>query len=156
MLVARGGRSLVVLPGPRSPRARVLPRLRRDGARDPRVRNRRRPDGSVVRVGSRVGLHVDGHGLARDEPARVAFLATPRVSHHLRALVPAHPVTRVPILAGSRLVVVTADDDALVLRPPAPVEGVADVGAAVRDALRFPLAGEPLEALVARGARATI
>ncbi len=65
-------------------------------------------------------------------------------------------MTRVPILAGSRLVVVTADDDALVLRPPAPVEGVADVGAAVRDALRFPLAGEPLEALVARGARATI
>jgi hypothetical protein len=63
---------------------------------------------------------------------------------------------RVPMLAGSRLVVVTADDDALVLRPPPPVEGVADVGAAVRDALRFPLAGEPLEALVARGARATI
>jgi hypothetical protein len=33
---------------------------------------------------------------------------------------------------------------------------VADVGAAVRDALRFPLAGEPLEALVSRGARVTI
>jgi hypothetical protein len=60
------------------------------------------------------------------------------------------------MLAGSRLVVVTADDDALVLRPPAPAGGVADVGAAVRDALRFPLAGEPLEALVTRGARATI
>jgi nickel-dependent lactate racemase len=63
---------------------------------------------------------------------------------------------RVPLLAGSRLVVVTAEDDALVLRPPAPSQGVADVGAAVRDALRFPLAGEPLEALVSRGARATI
>jgi hypothetical protein len=63
---------------------------------------------------------------------------------------------RVPMLAGSRLVVVTADDDALVLRPPPPAEGVADVGAAVRDALRFPLAGEPLEALLTRGARATI
>jgi hypothetical protein len=60
------------------------------------------------------------------------------------------------MLAGSRLVVVTADEDALVLRPPAPAEGVADVGAAVRDALRFPLAGEPLETLVTRGARATI
>ena len=60
------------------------------------------------------------------------------------------------MLAGSRLVVVTADDDALVLRPPPPAAAVADVGAAVRDALRFPLAGEPLEALVARGARATI
>ena len=60
------------------------------------------------------------------------------------------------MLAGSRLVVVTAADDALVLRPPPPANGVADVAAAVRDALRFPLAGEPLEALVSRGTRATI
>ncbi len=60
------------------------------------------------------------------------------------------------MLAGSRLVVVTAADDALVLRPPAPANAVADVGAAVRDALRFPLAGEPLEAVVSRGTRATI
>ncbi len=63
---------------------------------------------------------------------------------------------RVPMLAGSRLVVVTAADDALVLRPPSPADAVADIGAAVRDALRFPLAGEPLEALVTRGSRATI
>jgi len=60
------------------------------------------------------------------------------------------------MLSGSRLVVVTAEDDALVLRPPPPANAVADVGAAVRDALRFPLAGEPLEALVSRGTRATI
>jgi hypothetical protein len=60
------------------------------------------------------------------------------------------------MLAGSRLVVVTAEDDALVLRPPPPANAVADVAAAVRDALRFPLAGEPLEALVSRGTRATI
>jgi hypothetical protein len=65
-------------------------------------------------------------------------------------------VRRVPLLAGSRLVVVSADDDALVLQPPAPGDAVADVAAAVRDALRFPLAGEPLEALVSRGARATV
>src|SRR2546421_5648996 len=64
---------------------------------------------------------------------------------------------RVPMLPGSRLVVVTADDDALALRPPPPPDGIADVRAAVRDALRFPLAGEPLEALVPRsGGRATI
>jgi Lactate racemase N-terminal domain len=43
-----------------------------------------------------------------------------------------------------------------VLQPPSPGTAVADVGAAVRDALRFPLAGEPLEALVTRGSRATI
>src|SRR3954453_18943511 len=60
------------------------------------------------------------------------------------------------MLAGSRLVVVTAADDALVLRPPPPANGVADVAAAGRGALRFPLAGEPLEAVVARRTRATI
>ena len=64
-------------------------------------------------------------------------------------------MTRVPLLAGSQLVVVTAADDALVLRPPPPAGAVADVAAAVRDALRFPLAGEPLEALVSRGGRVT-
>jgi hypothetical protein len=64
---------------------------------------------------------------------------------------------RIPLLAGSRLVVVTAEDDSLALRPPPPAEGIADVRAAVRDALRFPLAGEPLEALVPRtGGRATL
>src|SRR5438067_10600026 len=67
------------------------------------------------------------------------------------------PMHRVPLLAGSRLVVVTAEDDSLALRPPPPAEAIADVRAAVRDALRFPLAGEPLEALVPRnGGRATI
>ncbi len=63
---------------------------------------------------------------------------------------------RIPLLSGSRLVVLTADDDAIVLQPPPPADSVADVGAAVRDALRFPLAGGPLEALVSRGSRATI
>ena len=42
------------------------------------------------------------------------------------------------------------------LRPPPPGDAIADVSAAVRDALRFPLAGEPLAALAPRGGRATI
>src|SRR5947199_6948905 len=64
---------------------------------------------------------------------------------------------RLPMLAGSRLVVVTTEDDARALRPPPPADGIADVRVAVRVALRFPLAGEPLEALVPRsGGRATI
>jgi hypothetical protein len=63
---------------------------------------------------------------------------------------------KIPLAAGSQITVATAPDDAVVLRPPPPLEAVADVGAAVRDAVRFPLAGEPLEALVTPGGTATI
>jgi lactate racemase-like protein len=63
---------------------------------------------------------------------------------------------KLPVLAGSRVAIVGVPDDAEILRPPAPVEPVRDVGAAARDALRFPLAGEPLEALVTRAGTATI
>ncbi len=63
---------------------------------------------------------------------------------------------RIPIPSGSRVAVLSVPDDALVLRPTLPPEAIADVGAAVRDALRFPLSGSPLEALVTRGGRATI
>jgi Lactate racemase N-terminal domain len=66
-------------------------------------------------------------------------------------------VRRVPLLCGSRLVVADAGEDAAVVTPPPPPdETIADVAAAVRDALRFPLAGAPLEALVPRGGRVTI
>ena len=63
---------------------------------------------------------------------------------------------RIPIPSGSRVAVVSAPDDAVVLRPPPPSEAIGDVGAAVRDALRFPLSGSPLEALVTRGGNATV
>ena len=62
---------------------------------------------------------------------------------------------RVPLLSGSRLVVASADDDARILRPPAPGRAT-DVEAATREALRFPLDGEPLEELAAGASRATI
>jgi lactate racemase-like protein len=65
-------------------------------------------------------------------------------------------VLRVPLLSGTRLVLATAPDDAVVLRPPSPADAVADVGAAVRDAIRFPLEGDSLEAHAGRGKRATI
>jgi hypothetical protein len=65
-------------------------------------------------------------------------------------------MTRVPLLSGARLVLANAPDDAIVVRPPAPREGVADPAAAVRDALRYPLEGEGIEALARRGSRATI
>ena len=64
---------------------------------------------------------------------------------------------QVPLLYGSRLVVAAAGDDAILVAPPAPPDRpIADVGAAVRDALRFPLDGPSLEAIVHRGARVTI
>ena len=63
---------------------------------------------------------------------------------------------RVPLLAGSRVVVVNAPDGSELIRPPAPTAPIADVAAAVADALRFPLAGDPLQKLAPRGGRATI
>src|SRR5262249_52034619 len=78
--------------------------------------------------------------------------------HDVSPDVPRDPVVRrVPLLYGSRMVVAGAPDDAVVLAPPPPTDRpIADVGAAVRDALRFPLAGPPLESLVRRGARAPL
>jgi hypothetical protein len=63
---------------------------------------------------------------------------------------------RIPLLSGSRVVIAAAPDDAIVLQPPRPGAGILDVAAAVRDALRFPLEGEPLEALARGRTRATI
>jgi hypothetical protein len=62
---------------------------------------------------------------------------------------------RVPLLSGSRIVHVPIDDEDVVLRPPPPSYAV-DVAAAVRDALRFPLAGAPLSDLARRGGRVTV
>src|SRR5687767_7927167 len=64
---------------------------------------------------------------------------------------------RIPLLAGTQLVVVDAPGDAVVLVPPEPAgQAITDVGAAVRDAVRFPLSGPPLAGVVSRGGRATI
>jgi hypothetical protein len=65
-------------------------------------------------------------------------------------------VGRIPLLAGTRVALVPVGDDDVVLRPPPPPDQVADVDAAVRDALRFPLSGPPLEALAPRGGRVTV
>ena len=62
---------------------------------------------------------------------------------------------RIPLLSGTRLVVASAPDDAIVLRPPAPGRPT-DVEAATREALRFPLDGAPLEDLGRGAKRATI
>lgn len=63
---------------------------------------------------------------------------------------------RLPLLAGSRVAILNAPDNVTLLRPRPPREPVADVAAAVRDALRFPLAGRSLEELARTAGRATI
>ncbi len=65
-------------------------------------------------------------------------------------------MTRIPLLSGSRIAVVDVPRNGVVLRPPAPTGLLDDVGAAVREALRFPLAGESLERLAKRGGTATL
>ena len=64
---------------------------------------------------------------------------------------------RIPLLSGSRLLIVSASDDAVVVTPPAPPPTtIVDVPAAVRDALRFPLDGPALDRVVTRGGRVTV
>lgn len=63
---------------------------------------------------------------------------------------------RIPLLSGSRVPLVTIDDDALLLMPPAPLDPLRDVAAAVGEALRYPLSGPRLADLVTRGGRVTI
>ncbi len=65
-------------------------------------------------------------------------------------------VPRIPLHSGSRVPLVSLPDDTLLLAAPPPLDHLADVGAAVAEALRYPLAGESLEALAPRGGRATI
>jgi hypothetical protein len=65
-------------------------------------------------------------------------------------------MTRVPLLADARMVVAEPGAEDVVLRPPPQRDVLDDVPQAVRDALAFPLAGEPLERLVTRGGTATL
>ncbi len=65
-------------------------------------------------------------------------------------------MTRIPLLSGARIVAVDVPPDGVVLHPPAPRTALDDVPAAVAEALRFPLAGRSLEALVTRGGTATV
>jgi hypothetical protein len=63
---------------------------------------------------------------------------------------------RIPLLSGARMLVASVPDEAVVLHPPPPAARIADAPEAVAEALRFPLAGDPLGRLVTPGGRATI
>ena len=66
------------------------------------------------------------------------------------------PVLRVPLHSGSRLPLVTLPDDTELLAAPPPLDPLADVPAAVAEALRYPLAGPSLADAATRGGRATV
>ncbi|MGL6280303.1 MAG: lactate racemase domain-containing protein, partial [Gaiella sp.] len=63
---------------------------------------------------------------------------------------------RVALVAGSKVLSVGLPDGAELLVPPPPLDPIRDVGAAVTEALRYPLTGPPLAEAVTRGARATV
>lgn len=65
-------------------------------------------------------------------------------------------MARLPLHSGSRLSLVTVPDDAVLLAAPPPVEPLADIRAAVAEALRYPLSGSPLSGVVPRGGAATV
>jgi len=65
-------------------------------------------------------------------------------------------MARLPLLSGSRIPLVTVDDDAVHLAPPPPLDPLRDITAAVGEALRYPLSGPRLADLVTRGGRVTI
>jgi hypothetical protein len=65
-------------------------------------------------------------------------------------------VSRIPLLADAKIVVAEPRAEDVVLRPTPPRDSLDDVPQAVRDALAFPIAGEPLEQLVTRGGTATL
>jgi len=65
-------------------------------------------------------------------------------------------VRRLPLHSGSRLPLVALPDDVTLLAAPPPLEPLADVRAAVIEALRYPLAGPTLGSVIPRGGRATV
>ena len=99
---------------------------------------------TVLDWAARRGLYRRHDRLARDESPLVAQLAEARVPADVLPALPRHRLTRrrrllrrarlvgwsmprVPLLAGTRVPIVTVDDDAQLLVPPAPLDAAADV-----------------------------
>src|SRR5262249_8664360 len=110
------------------------------------------------------GRRVPGRGRARPAALarrRLAAGSGGRRAPHTRGRsrqghLTAGAVQQVPLLLGSRIARIDVPENGIVLRPPAPRVELDDVGAAVRQALRFPLAGRPLSELVTRDGTATV
>ena len=65
-------------------------------------------------------------------------------------------MARIPLLSGSRVSLVSVEDDAVLLAPPPPLDPLRDIAAAVGEALRYPLSGPGIADLVTHGGRVAI
>ncbi len=166
------------VPGDRNAPGRVVGEQLEEHVREPEERVRRLPVGRLELLGKReeravgevVAVDEEELGVANGRVVELELLSRQRLRHdatlvgRASASLPVlghsagwiDAVRRVPLLSGSRVVLVPAGDEDVVLRPPAEPRQVVDVAAAVRDALRYPLSGSPLEAVTPRGGRATI
>ena len=90
---------------------------RRNASRRARTRRRAGAHRARVDVRARTGISLDDHRLALGEPAVVSLLAATRLPADVPTPLPQRPVTRVPLLADSRLVVADAGPER---RRPAP------------------------------------
>src|SRR5207302_1916587 len=95
--------------------------------RPPAAGDRPRPDRRLCRRGEAARLSPALAGVGERPRGGSPALRGVRLPLR-RPVLHAHALTRVPLLAGSRLVVVNAPDDATVLRPPPPSDDpLADV-----------------------------
>ena len=105
-----------------------------------------------------------GHPRRRGRDAAATLVDVPTGSHDPQATCARSPSTaptmarvlRVPVHSGSKLPLVAVPDDAQLLTVPPPLDPIVDVAAAVREALRYPLSGNALQATAPRGGRATV
>ncbi len=65
-------------------------------------------------------------------------------------------MARIAVLSGTRVSLLTVEDDVVLLAPPPPLDPLRDIAAAVGEALRYPLSGSSLDDLVTRGGRVAI
>src|SRR5206468_10338018 len=100
------------------------PFARCDSARGAQVRCQPRADRARADLGARARLPLDDDRLALGQPTLFATLAAPRLPANPLQALPRAAVNRVPMLAGSRLTVVNAPDDAVILRPLKPGEAI--------------------------------
>ena len=156
-----------------TPRGRVVGEQLEEHVREPEQRVRRLAVGRLQLLGEReeravrevVAVDEEELGVAGRRVVELELLAGQRLRAHREsrggdrrrsACLVGWRMPRVPLLSGSRIVLVPVDGRRRRAAAAAAAEQVADVAAAVRDALRFPLSGAAARRDRAARRRATI